>query len=228
MKLRNALLVAFSGVLLSSSADAAITISTNNLGGGGRQYTTSTGTLLTTANGNLRVGYFLDSSSSALRSGDLALIQSLFIPLGTNASPNLGASGGAITVGATAGRATGTIPGIAGTNTAVDGPVSSTTLVQGTRLFLLVYNASEFALFSDLALWKAPKDDPAIPGGASLTLAANLINLDVASSGLELFQGTYSTVGTANFLALAPIVPEPSTSLMALIAGMGLIARRRR
>ena len=94
---------------------------------------------------------------------------------------------------------------------------------RGTRLFLLVYNTGdlaatpsspgfEYGLFSDPA-WIVPES-----GTATLSINAALI--DQAS---EVFFGRIG-----NSLHTAPVVPEPSTTMVSLLAGLGLIARRRR
>ncbi len=219
-------------ILFASAAPGAIIINYNNLGGGGRQFTTSTGDLLT--GGSLQIGYFLDAGNPALSSGDLAQVRSAFIPLGTG-QPGMGTGGNvgtfAVPSGAAAGRSNGSVTGVIGTNTPTNGAPALGTLVQGTRLFVLVWNSSqtEFGLFSDSVLWLAPKDDPDIPGGASLTMALNATNLDPASASTELLHGTYdSTSATANFLRLAPNIPEPSTGILSLLAALGICVRRRR
>lgn len=213
--------------MATGSAQAVITISTNNSGGGGRVYNSSTGTALA-GNATLHVGYFLNPNDDVLKSGVLQAVLAQFIPLGEN-RPGLGATGGNVVVGGTtAGRVNTTITGVVGTNDPTPGLPSATSLVQGTRLFLLVYNTAqtEYALFSDSALWLAPKDDPAIPGGASLTMAANVTNLDANSSLNEVYWGTYPAAG--NFLNLAPVVPEPGVASIGILATLGLLARRRR
>ena len=215
----------------AGTANAAITISTNNSGGSGRLVSTASATTTAIAGGNatLHVGYFLNPGDAALKSGNLQTVLSSFIPLGEN-RPGLGATGGNFNVGSvTAGRWNTQIPGITGTNDAVNGVPNATSLVQGTRLFLLIYNTAqtEFALFGDSVLWLAPKDDPSIPGGASLTLAANITNLDAASSSTEVYWGSYPTAG-GNFIAMAPVVPEPGAASVGLLAALGLLARRRR
>jgi MYXO-CTERM domain-containing protein len=240
MKFKTILATA-TAVSIASSSHAAITISANNLGAG-RQLTTQSGTLLAAGTGSLRIGYFLDSNSPVLRSGDWAAINAVFIPLGEGSSPNLGdvttpagVPGNSpipVPSAATAGRVSGQITGVIGTNDAVAPPVSASTLVQGTRLFLLASNSpdpkvsapAEFALVSDAVIWLAPKDDPTIPGGASLTMAMNVANLNEPA---DIYWGTIDTQGTSNFLRLAPPIPEPATSLLGLV-GLGLLARRRR
>ena len=216
--------------LAAGSAQAAITISTNNSGGSGRVINSSAGVAVASGSGTLHVGYFLDPNAAVLKSGNLAAILPLFIPLGEN-RPGLGSTGGNFAIGSvTAGRWNTQIPSVTGTNDATAGPPSATSLVQGTRLFILAYNTAqnEYALFGDSALWVAPKDDPNIPGGASLSMAANITNLDAASASTEVYWGSYPATG--NFINMAPIanIPEPGAASVGLLATLGLLIRRRR
>ena len=219
-----------------SVSQAAILLSSNNSGGGGRQITTSTGTLLT--GGSMHIGYFADPAAAGLRSGDWSYIATNFIPLGEGRAGLGGGTAGVAPIlipsAAANGRYTGSVSGITGTNQASDPTTASTSVLnQGTRLFLLALDVpsmstapTQFALVSDSTLWKAPKDDPLIPGGASLTLALNRTNIAPGEEATDVFWGTLaSDSATVNFLRLAPPVPEPSTSLMAVLAGLGLIDR---
>jgi hypothetical protein len=219
---------------VSVVSNAAVTINSNNSGGTARQITTSAG--VNVSNAILQIGYFVGAPTGG--AGNLQAVRDSFTVLGTGGS--LGTSlqsgnpttvAGQFTVGATtSGRFSGvTVSNITGTNTPAPGAPSPTTLVQGTRLFILIYTPTEYTIFSDAALWLAPKDDPAIPGGASLTLAANFANLDTASAANEVLWGSYATpVSGTNQLRLAPIIPEPSSLVFGLLGGLLFAARRRK
>lgn len=216
---------------LTGASQAVITVGVNNALGGGRRFSSSTNVTLGVDAASLHVGYFLDWQNSNLTSGNLTDILTKFIPLGEG-RPGLGSlvapSTGRTDVN---GRANLSINGVVGTT--ATGVPATDKLVQGTRLFVLVYNAgqTEFALLSDIGNtnWLAPNDDPSL--GGSSTLAVNIANFDTpgTDAARELFWGTYRSVsGTENYLNLAPVVPEPGTTSIGLLAALGLLGRRRR
>ena len=91
-------------------------------------------------------------------------------------------------------------------------------LVRGTRIFMFAYAGTSLETASDLGIYSA--STWALPASAAVnTLSMALTQVDLAT---EVYRGSLGS------LVLAPIVPEPSSSLMALIAGLGMIARRRR
>ena len=103
-------------------------------------------------------------------------------------------------------------------NTLADGGVP-----RGTKLFVMVYNTGaldadpmapgfEYGLFSDSSF--------VVPETGTATLSLNVALVDQAS---EVYFGALG-----NSLHTAPIIPEPSTTLVTLLAGLGLISRRRR
>lgn len=244
MKLVNKLFLSCLVAGITADANAVITLSANNSGGGGRQVTTSTGTLLAAGTGSIRIGYFADSNSAVLKSGDWAAINSLFIPLGE--TPLVAGSGTVtnpvgVTPGnpipipsaATAGRFNGSVTSIVGNFPPNPNP-GGFYLPSGTRIFLLLSNSAdprnvaptEFALVTD-SIWVAPQDDPNIPGGNSLTMAMNTTNLNDAAT--DVYWGALASTGaTTNFLRLAAPVPEPSVVSLAGLCSLLFFQRRRR
>jgi hypothetical protein len=100
-----------------------------------------------------------------------------------------------------------------GANTVQDGG-----LVRGTRIFVLAYDGLSLSTATDLGIYSA--STWTLPTSTILnTLSMSLPQTDVLA---EVYRGSIGS------LILAPVVPEPSTSLMALLAGLGMIARRRR
>jgi hypothetical protein len=105
-------------------------------------------------------------------------------------------------------------------NTIADGG-----LARGTKLFVMVYNTGsltpnfadpnfQYGLYTDASF--------IVPETGSATLSINVANVDTAA---DVF---YGALGASLHTAALTIIPEPSTGIFALIAGLGLIARRRR
>jgi len=195
------------------------------------------GSSLTNAGILVRIGYFNTSSQSAtwltdLRANDVAKINSAlqsFVPLGENAAtPNLGdvptaAAGPRIQArpinGVTQpGRLAGGIQNVSPTTAGQPNTINANGVPAGSRIFLLVYSdlnstlnvGEQFGVFS--------ADNWLMPSDPSLPLGLNTTDIDGAA---EVFRGTFGS------LKLAPI-PEPTTGAMALLAGLGMISRRRR
>jgi len=198
--------------------------------------TLESGAAMTNGGAMIRLGYFNTAAQTAtwltdLRSNDITKINSAlasFIPLGENAAaPNLGdipttagprfaqrTINGVSSAGRLAGQITTVNPAVGTPNTQNANGVPS-----GSRIFMLVYSdnnstltfGEQFGVFSS-DIWLMPSD-------AGLNLQLNSTDIDGAP---EVFRGTFGS------LKLAAIVPEPTTGAMALLAGLGLMARRRR
>jgi hypothetical protein len=206
------------------------------LDNGGNLTNAPQGTPLPNAGSRVRVGYFNTSAQGAtwlsdLRSNNVDLINSAlqsFIPLGENAAaPNLG------TVPTTAGprfaqrtidqvSRAGRLAGQIELVNPVAAPANSVNaggVPNGSRIFMLVYsdNNSTLAFGEEFGVFSA--DNWLMPSDGGLNLSLNTTDVDTAG---EVFRGTFGS------LKLAPIVPEPATGAMALLAGLGLLARRRR
>jgi len=196
------------------------------------------GTSLNNAGHLVRIGYFNTSAQSAtwltdLRSNDVTKINSSlqsFIPLGENAAnTNLGdvpAAGAGPRIQARPingttqpGRLAGGVLNVNPTTSAQPNTVSANGVPAGSRIFILVYSdlnstlnfGEQFGVFS--------ADNWLMPSDPSLPLGLNTTDIDGAP---EVFRGTFGS------LKMAAIVPEPGTTVMALFAGLGLMARRRR
>jgi hypothetical protein len=98
-------------------------------------------------------------------------------------------------------------------------------LARGTRLFVMVYNTGslnpefgapgfEYGLFSDPSF--------IVPETGTATLSLNVANIDLASEAF------YGTIGNSLHTALLVPIPEPTAGVFALLAGLGLMVRRRR
>jgi hypothetical protein len=189
--------------------------------------------VLATVGSRAVVGFFRgfvddETTRTALSGTGTALtnyIQTNFVPLGSPA-----AVGDATGFGATSTVAVGLVSGA----TSVSGGVTGASLVfasgtanafspggvnRGTRMFLLVYDAPTSAEATQLGIFSAT--NWTVPTTTSSIMSMTLNSID---SQAEVFRGKLGS------LILAPInpVPEASSSALALLAGLGLMSRRRR
>jgi hypothetical protein len=205
--------------------------------------TLANGNLLTNGATMVRFGYFNTSAQGAtwlsdLQSTDVAKINSAlqsFIPLGENAAtPNLGTItvtptnssprisartiNGVSENGRIVGQVTAITPVAGAANTANAGGVPA-----GSRIFVLVYsdadavlnNGEQFGVFS-ADIWSMPSD-----GGLNLPINTT----DVNTAG-EVYRGL---LGSSQIrLSAVGVIPEPTTGALGLLAGLGMLARRRR
>jgi len=197
------------------------------------------GSALTNGGIKVRLGYFNTSAQSGTWLADLqstsvtritSALQS-FIPLGENAAnANLGdiptTTGPrvlqrSINGVSSAGRLAG---GIANVNPATGAPnsVSPNGVPAGSRIFLLVYSDADATLSASpteqFGVFSA--DSWLMPSDGGLNPILNTIDVDTAG---EVFRGTFGSL-KMNFVN----VPEPTTGLLGLLAGLGMVARRRR
>ena len=201
----------------TAAANAAtITVVANTAVTGGKQYTSSTGALLSGDLGT--IGTFDTSGSNLLTlqtSNDFATVNALFKPLGENAGVGSGSETG---VGQTAGT------GLKINNTPTTGDIfaqltgaTNTYVAQNTLLYAWVFNASttgaatEWGIFTATTGWNMPNDV------GSETLGSEEVNSIIRGSS------------TSTTLRLANVVPEPSVASLSLVGALlGLVRRRRR
>lgn len=218
-------------------------------GGAGVDFKYDNGTIITDVSPHhIRIGYFSNYSQTGTNAAPVApeafrtlladptrtifdTIATHFVPIGEGRA-NLGIQKDwSITA------LTGALAGKFSVNTSLNdaslvfsadpaNSVSSGGLPRGTRLFLLAYNTEDPSQATELGIFSGSSSTAGqwyVPTTAATSVALNLGLVDsVAATGLEVFRGRIGS------LVLAPIVPEPSTGLLALIAGCGLMARRRR
>lgn len=102
-------------------------------------------------------------------------------------------------------------------NTIADGGVP-----RGTRLFVIAYNQNGYGTAATPGFEWGIYSDPTtfvIPESGTATLSLNVALVDQPS---EVFWGSLGSLGTL------PAIPEPATGMLGLLAGLGLITRRRR
>lgn len=230
-------LLAFASIALSVPSKATNISVIDFAGTVSNIVTSSTGVPMATGAGRIRIGYFNTSAQSAswandLRSTNPALTNSAltsFVPLGESAGAPLGTGAGTSTGPRFAqrtvnsvvqqGRLAGQITSVSST-TGDPNSISASGVPAGTRIYMLVYSdgadtilglGEEFGVFSS-DVWVMPADS-----GLNLQLNATAVDL----TG-EIFRGSSGS------LRLAPFIPEPSGALLSLLAGLGLVARRRR
>jgi len=92
---------------------------------------------------------------------------------------------------------------------------------RGTRLFLLVYDDPVESNSSELGIFSA--DTWIVPTTTSTIMSLPLVAID---NDDEVFVGDRGSLILSP--GLFPWCPEPSSSLMSLLAGIAMIARRRR
>lgn len=244
MKIKN--IIAVLALLIGNSFAANITVSdalgagdtanfhANNGGVTNRVLLKSSGgTILNTGAAQTGIttkyllGYFVgfDSGIGSALSGDNGgtLFSALndparFVPLGLGVA-GLGSN---IAANQRVNPANGRLANTMTSVTYLDGAAnaaSSGGINRGTRLFMILLNqesttqtlSTEFGLFS-ATNWLIPAT-----GSANITLSLK----DVDTAG-EVFQGGLGS------LVLAPTIPEASSTALALLAGLGLMSRRRR
>ena len=210
-------LILIVGLAITSAASAATVGITT--GTPAQTIKLSNGSFVTTS-AWVRVGFFRGLNTEGLNGSDaLASIAANFVPLGEAGSPAGYGTSGANTIAFndTTHSIGGGINDISfGTGTA--NTEAAGALSRGTRLFLLIYDSktapTELGVFS-ATNWNVP--------ASTLVNTANLTLTGVDTAG-EVYRGSLGS------LVLSPLVPipEPSTGLLGLLAGLGLIARRRR
>lgn len=206
----------------------------------------SGGSLLENGSALIRIGYFKGfttaGQNTALRTalGNLSTketvysaIQTSFVPLGEGLDSDLGSIPAAgsqprlatRTINGVTGQTGRLIGGIANINPNSDAEASFPTgpnpvitgVPAGTRIFMIAYNTLDPNTATEIGIYSATTWT--MPSSASASLQLNTTAIDENAEVLH---------GRIGSLHLGGFVPEPSTSLMALLAGMGLIARRRR
>ncbi len=213
---------------LAQPADASNYHTTNQAGAGVSNRVlikTNGGTVLNTAAAATAttkywLGYYVGGSVPTTGPDFVGSIndQSRFIPLGYGTS-GLGSNISALQqIGAVNGRLANTMTSV----TYLDGTANALAtggINRGTRLYMILLNQADtvVGLSTELGVFSATNWTVPATGTANMLLGLK----DVDTNG-EVF---YGSLGSLNLNA---VIPEPSVSGMALLAGFGLISRRRR
>ena len=173
----------------------------------------------------IRVGYFTSLAPTVIAKLSSPDKDTVYAEINSSNFVELGTGGNFGTPRATGlpRLTTRTINGIANTTGRLTGSIETVKpgaggIPSGTQLFLLIYNATttgaatELGIFSsDDATWKMPSDD----------LADATLNTVFVNTPGEVYRGSLGS------LRLAPLIPEPSTSILAFGAGALALRRRR-
>lgn len=207
-----------------------------------RNLVNSLGQPLMVSNASAQIGYFIGFTDSAQQRAALAdptpgirtYIGENFVPIGAPTSPLWGDLGqpaanyggqGTVDVASTGTPAYVTVTGSVNNSALLFSGSAANTfdgtgVPRGSRIFLLVWDNEDPSAAGELGIYSATSWT--VPTTTSTTMSAPLASVDNASGAYEVYRGALGS------LVLGPIVPEPSTGLLALIAGCGLISRRRR
>lgn len=114
-------------------------------------------------------------------------------------------------------------------------PAGTTDVPVGASVFLVIGDGSDLASSTDIAVF-----DPGLVFGTENAVGAGALDIIIDSDALTADSLVYGTIATnvdlgigvtfdeAIQLGEGAVIPEPSTSLLAALAGLALAARRRR
>lgn len=178
----------------------------------------NTGAPLTS--GSVGVGFFADDASVTDNSLDFGTLLTNFFQFGTTEELVQGAAPGLISL----------------TNPAafdVVVPIGSTGGQIGESVFVVFGNSSTLANSDQLAVFRSDSifgtDDAAGQGGVTVVLGSNVGTLLLGdNTGPTIVSNDLGSITFADNIQLVSAVPEPSSSLLAGLAGLALLARRRR
>jgi len=217
MKLTLTLLALTSSVGLVSAYTVTVT-NQSSFGDPALPLTDNTGALL--ASGTVSVGYFGSDAAVTNNSMDFAALLSGFTEYGTSTSlAGKGATDGLLDL-VTPDNWTVAVP-----SDSADGQI-------GKNVYVVFGNGDTLSSSDLLAVWKSGsvfgKEDDAGNGGVAADLATGKGDLLLGTNGAVDITVGANTISYANSIGLKDAVPEPSTSLLAGLAGLALAIRRRR
>jgi hypothetical protein len=114
-------------------------------------------------------------------------------------------------------------------------PAGTTDVPVGASVFLVIGDGSDLASSTDFAVY-----DPGLVFGTENAVGAGALDIIIDSDALTADSLVYGTIATNVDLGIGvtfdegiqlgegAVIPEPSTSLLAALAGLALAARRRR
>lgn len=114
-------------------------------------------------------------------------------------------------------------------------PAGTTDVPVGASVFLVIGDGSDLASSTDFAVF-----DPGLVFGTENAVGAGALDIIIDSDALTADSLVYGTIATNVDLGIGvtfdegiqlgegAVIPEPSTSLLAALAGLALAARRRR
>ncbi len=171
------------------------------------------------SSGSISVGFFGDDGDISGNAMDFAALITSFTVYGTESA-------------LAAGAAPGLTDMVTPANWSVAVPSDSVADQIGKNVYVIFGNAGTIGGSNQLAIWKSDSvfgtEDDAGNGGTAVSLETGKGSLLLGrDTGATLIAGAVTFSNTIG-LVTADAVPEPSTSLLAALAGLALAVRRRR
>lgn len=219
MKLKLTLLCLVSSIGMASAYTVTVT-NQSNFGTPDLPILDNVGNPIT--GGSVAVGYFGSDDDISTNSTEFTTLLSLFNEYG-------------MTTSVTPGAAAGLVNNVTPADWTVGVPSGTTGDQVGQSVYVVFGNGDSLANSDSLAIWKSTSifgtEDDAGNGGVAASLDSNLGTLLLGTSAgpTDLTAGG-GTISYADGIQLvsANAIPEPSTSLLAGLAGLALATRRRR
>ncbi len=170
--------------------------------------------------GSIGVGFFSSDNDVTTNANDFGVLLGLFQEYGTTTS-------------LIQGNAPGLVNNVTPAAWNVVVPPGTTGGQVGQNVYVIIGNGGTLGSSSELAVWRSNNifetDDDLGNGGVVADISTGLGDLLLGESETPaVLTAGGNSVTFAEGIRLVSSIPEPSTGLLALFAGLGLVGRRRR